>query len=132
GGAIAGLGTQFDYTITVTNVGERDVDGDEPVTVTDELPDGLTYVSGPEGCAAEGPTVTCSVDPVALTAGASVVLVLTVSVDEDAEPGVRVNLASVTTEDDLAPTDGTCETDTNNIDCEETPVVHGSLAGEKS
>ncbi|WP_318255428.1 LPXTG cell wall anchor domain-containing protein [Agrococcus baldri] len=132
GGAIAGPGAQFDYTITVTNVGDRDVDGGEPVTVTDQLPAGLTYVSGPAGCAASGQTVTCSVNPLALTAGASVVLVLKVSVNADAEPGVRVNLATVTTEDDLAPTDGTCETDTNNIDCEETPLVSGSLAAEKS
>ncbi|WP_206447925.1 LPXTG cell wall anchor domain-containing protein [Agrococcus sp. KRD186] len=132
GGAMAEPGTTVDYTITVTNVGARDVDSDEPVTVVDELPAGLSFASGPEACTAEGQTVTCEVDPTAMTAGASVVLVLTVMVDADAPAGVYVNVATVTTEDDIVPEGADCDSESNNIDCDDTPIVIGMLTAEKS
>ncbi|QNP54976.1 DUF11 domain-containing protein [Tessaracoccus defluvii] len=123
-------GEQFDYTITVYNVGERDVDADEPVIVTDLLPEYLHFVSGPETCTAVGSTVTCTVDPADLPSGGEHMIVLTVEVDLAADPGVYVNKAVVETEDDPAPENPECPTvvqrsaqPENNVDCEETPVV---------
>ncbi|WP_345439734.1 hypothetical protein [Microbacterium gilvum] len=144
GGASAEAGQSFPYTITVANIGSRDVDADDPVTVTDVLPDGMVYVSGPEGCAADGQVVTCDVDPALLGAGESTQLVLTVMFEADALAGEYVNLAVVTTEDDPAPEEPTCPEPGaaaalaagalagNNVDCEPTPLVAGSLSAEKS
>jgi uncharacterized repeat protein (TIGR01451 family) len=64
--AVAG-GDPFDYTLTIDNVGTRDVDLDEPVTVVDELPAGLLWVEpAPAGCTIAGQTLTCDVDPALL------------------------------------------------------------------
>ena len=72
GGAVAMAGgPPFQYTITVTNVGRRDIDLGEPVTVTDDLPAGLVWVQpAPTGCTIAGQTLTCDIDPVLLTVGA--------------------------------------------------------------
>ncbi|MCB0968765.1 MAG: hypothetical protein KDB37_18170, partial [Ilumatobacter sp.] len=53
--AIAG-GAPFDYTITVQNVGTRDADLGEPITVVDELPLPLQWVSFPDNCEQAGQT----------------------------------------------------------------------------
>jgi uncharacterized repeat protein (TIGR01451 family)/LPXTG-motif cell wall-anchored protein/fimbrial isopeptide formation D2 family protein len=141
GGVTAEAGDEFDYTITVANTSGRDVDADDPVTVVDELPEGMAYVSGPKECTADGRTVTCELDPTQLTAGASVVLELTVRFEPDAPAGEYVNLAYVTTEDDPAPEEPECPevgdvavatVSAPNVDCEETPLVAGTLDAEKS
>ncbi len=51
-------GPAFDYTITVDNLGPRDANTGEPVTVTDQLPVGFDFVSYPTpSCTAAGQTV---------------------------------------------------------------------------
>ena len=128
--AIAG-GAPFDYTITVQNVGTRDADLGEPVTVVDELPLPLQWVSFPDNCVQAGQTLTCDIDPALMTAGGDpVVITATVSAPADAASGTYVNEASVTTEDDpVCEPIGDCEpppceeaASNNNIDCEPTPV----------
>ncbi len=57
---IAG-GDTFTYTITVDNLGPDDPSG--PVTVTDELPAGLVFVSFPANCNQAGQTLVCDIDP---------------------------------------------------------------------
>ena len=128
--AIAG-GAPFDYTITVQNVGTRDADLGEAVTVVDELPLPLQWVSFPDDCEQAGQTLTCDIDPALMTAGGDpVVITATVSAPADAASGTYVNEASVTTEDDpVCEPIGDCEpppceaaASNNNIDCEPTPV----------
>ncbi|WP_433676300.1 hypothetical protein [Microbacterium gorillae] len=137
GGLTAEAGTEFVYTITVTNVGQRDMD-DDVVTVTDRLPDHLVYVDGPESCTAVDAVVTCDIDPSTLTAGASITLELTVLFDADAPAGTYTNLAYVTTEDDSAPETPTCPEPEardagNNVDCTHTPLKPvTNLVGVKS
>ena len=140
GGAVATAGgAPFQYTITVTNVGGRDVELDEPVTVTDDLPAELVWVEpAPAGCTVAGQTLTCDVDPALLTVGAQPIeIVATVRVLPGVTATSVVNRAWVTTDDDpvcsrepctpaACPTpDGvTANADpTNNVDCEETPIV---------
>ncbi|MDX3386646.1 GEVED domain-containing protein [Streptomyces niveiscabiei] len=50
-------GSNVQYTIWANNGGPSDATG---VTVTDTLPAGMTYVSGPSNCSASGQTVTCT------------------------------------------------------------------------
>uniref|UniRef100_UPI0012E9E5E4 DUF11 domain-containing protein n=1 Tax=Microbacterium karelineae TaxID=2654283 RepID=UPI0012E9E5E4 len=132
--------TPFDFTLTVTNVGERDADLGEAVTVVDTLPAGLELLGASDGCAAEGAVVTCEIDPAALTIGASVELVLTVQFTGDAETGSVTNTAIVDTPDDPAPTDPECPADTaaaagvegNNVACDDAELVEGDLAATKA
>ncbi|MEZ5298189.1 MAG: hypothetical protein R2697_18545 [Ilumatobacteraceae bacterium] len=128
--AIAG-GAPFDYTITVQNVGTRDADVGEPVTVVDELPLPLQWVSFPDNCEQAGQTLTCDIDPTLMTVGADpVVITVTVRAPADAASGTYVNHVSVTTEDDpVCEPFGDCEpppceeaVNNNNVDCEPTPV----------
>ncbi len=129
GGASVKPGDELDYTITVRNVGTRDVDADEPVTVTDHLPEHVTFVSGPAGCAADGRTVVCDVDPALLPAGGETVIVLTVAFADDTPAGEVVNMAVVDTTDDPAPEEPVCpsgverRSSADNVDCEQTPVA---------
>ena len=58
--------TPFPYTITVQNVGPREVD-DETVTVVDDLPAAFEWVSpAPAGCTIDGQKLTCDVAPAGL------------------------------------------------------------------
>ncbi|MFN2414319.1 MAG: kelch repeat-containing protein, partial [Pyrinomonadaceae bacterium] len=100
-GAFAG-GANGAYTLTVSNVGTASAAG--PLTVTDTLPAGLSFVSGVgEGwnCSAAGQTVTCT-RASALAAGASTQIELTVAVGLAAVPSVT-NTASVAGPDDVNP-----------------------------
>ena len=74
---IAG-GDSFDYTITIQNVGGSNVSANAAVTVTDDLPAGLVFVSFPANSAQAGQTLTCSVDPADLDVygGSAVITVL--------------------------------------------------------
>ncbi|WP_110589871.1 DUF11 domain-containing protein [Microbacterium suaedae] len=124
--------TPFDFTLTITNVGERDADLDEPVTVTDTLPAGIELLSAPEGCEAADGIVSCELDPAALTVGGSVELVLTVQFTGDAETGSVTNIAVVDTPDDPAPADPDCTSESNNVDCDVAELVEGDLAASKA
>ncbi|MCB0966650.1 MAG: hypothetical protein KDB37_07425, partial [Ilumatobacter sp.] len=128
--AIAG-GAPFDYTITVQNVGTRDADLGEDITVVDELPLPLQWVSFPDNCEQAGQTLTCDIDPTLMTVGADpVVITVTVRAPADAASGTYVNHVSVTTLDDaVCEPFGDCEpppceeaVNNNNVDCEPTPV----------
>ncbi|MDX2381720.1 MAG: hypothetical protein QNM02_18425, partial [Acidimicrobiia bacterium] len=125
-------GAPFDYTITVTNIGDRDVDTGEPVTVVDTLPVGLTWVSFPASCVQASQELTCDLDPTDLTADASVVITVTVEADAGTAPGTYTNGVYVTTQDDPVCTpNGECTPppcgETNNVACEDTPVLDRSI-----
>ncbi len=150
GGVVAQAGgAAFPYTITVSNVGDRDADTDEPVTVTDVLPDAFQWVSFPDDptaspvCAQAGQELTCSIDPADLTAGATVEIVASVQALASTPAGTYTNKAWVTTDDDpicpasqeqpvltidaeldAAPCTPPCPEgeSSNNVDCENTPV----------
>lgn len=130
-GAQGAPGGRVHVAIVVSNAGGRDVDLDEPVTVTDVLPASLTYVDGPDGCSAAGGTVTCAVDPASLRAGASVELAIQLAIAPEAAAGTYESRASVTTEDDPVP-EGGCELPSDNIACTLTRVVRGLVTAQKS
>lgn len=93
GSAIAGTPTA--YQITVVNNGPSDNTG--PITVTDTLPAGLSYLSAnaPWVCAPSGLTVTCEL-PRGLVAGETApVLDLRVFVAASVDAGKLVNTATV-------------------------------------
>jgi uncharacterized repeat protein (TIGR01451 family) len=104
-GATPAPGEVFEYTLTVTNEGLRALDGDEPVYVSDTLPNSdLSWVA--EGldsrCSVDADdslTVNCELDPADVNDG-GVVLTLSVQVALDAEITEWVNQAWVSTEDD--------------------------------
>ncbi len=108
------VGGTVRYTLRVTNTGPTADPG--PITVTDELPAGLSYVTGAgEGwtCAAAAAVVCTRERP--LAAGASAEVVLEVAVSPAAYPSVR-NVASVD-----SPSEETDTTD--NQDDDVAPVV---------
>jgi large repetitive protein len=83
------VGRQGTYLLTVANPGPTATPG--PVTITDPLPDGLTYVSatGPGwNCSASGQKVTC-VRPGEFAVGATSSVTLTVLVGLAAVPSVQ-------------------------------------------
>lgn len=93
GAAVPGL--TFDYVLAVSNAGPSDVSGD--IVVTDELPDGLSFVaaSGGDWSCEAGPPVTCTL-PSPLTAEANAPeLRITVLVDPSAQ-GEITNVAGLT------------------------------------
>lgn len=97
------------YALTVTNVGPSATVGD--VTVTDELPEGLSFVAvEAEGweCGHEAGTVTCTTTQT-IAAGQTVPLTLTVDVAHDAADTVT-NVASVETDLDPRPENDTATT----------------------
>lgn len=84
------------YTLSITNVSSVATMG--AITVTDNLPNGLTYVSGTGtgwSCSAAGQLVTCT-NPGPLGAGANTRIALTVAVGSAAYPTVT-NTAMVST-----------------------------------
>jgi fimbrial isopeptide formation D2 family protein/uncharacterized repeat protein (TIGR01451 family) len=92
-------GTNAVYAISVTDNGPQDAAG--PITVTDDLPTGLTYVSSTSAggftCSATGQDVTCATpDDVGLPNGQAISLDLTVAVASDVTGSV-VNSATATT-----------------------------------
>ena len=105
----------FDYTITVTNVGERDVDLNEAVSVTDTLPAELIAVSGPDNCDVVGQIITCDLAPSDLAVGESVTFTLSVVFAEGTPAGTYTNTATVRTPDDNNPV--------NDTDTEDTPLL---------
>ncbi len=111
------------YTLTVSNLGPGHTT--DPITVTDTLPTGLTFVSGIGSgwtCSAALQVVTCT-NPGPLASGANSVITLTVSVGPEAAPNVT-NCASVSTPDDTNTN--------NNNDCDPTTVIGPDLAIQKN
>jgi len=93
------VGSDARYAITVENLGPTDDPG--PITVTDVLPAGLTFVSSPDdGVAVSGGTVTWTVPGIAL--GETVELTLVVHVGEAAYSSVT-NVVDVASESELTP-----------------------------
>ncbi len=84
-------GQEFAYFINVSNTGGADCTG---VTVTDDLVEGVTFVSCSDGCTNSGQRVTFSVGT--LTGGASKTLRITVRVT--APSGTLPNAADITTD----------------------------------
>ncbi|MET4098777.1 putative repeat protein (TIGR01451 family) [Agrococcus sp. UYP10] len=126
GGAAPANGGAFDLTIGVHNLGARDVDLDEPVTVLAAAPVGAVVTAVPGGCSASAGIVTCGVDPAALAAGAGVVLSIALRFDAGATAGAFGTVASVSTEDDPAPVPAACGA-SNNVDCEQTELRYPTL-----
>ena len=128
--ATAGQQTPFQYTITVVNVGEGEVNLADTVTVVDDLPDAFEWVApAPSGCSINGQQLTCSIPAASVRpAGTTAVIVATARVKAGAVAGNFDNRAYVTTPDDAVTAPPPC-TDTeavaadNNVDCETTPVV---------
>ncbi|WP_339754210.1 DUF7507 domain-containing protein [Algoriphagus aquimarinus] len=89
-------GGDFSYKITVSNTGQSDATS---LSITDALPDGLTFISADNGGTNNGGTVTWSVPT--LVAGASIDLILNVMVNADVIGGTQIsNLALVFSTDD--------------------------------
>ncbi len=113
---VAVAGQNLAFTLTVTNHGESDSPG--PVTVTDTLPTGMSYVSGTGSgwsCGANGQDVTCT-HAAGLAAGATAPITLTVALASDAGPATLTNSANVTgTAPDPNPA--------NNTDTDDVPVT---------
>ena len=102
------VGTNGVYTITVTNTGTLNTTGG--LTVTDNLPNGLGFVSGTGtgwSCTATGQTVTCT-QPAILAPAQTSVLTLTVSVAAPAVPAVT-NVATVSTPGDQVASNNTAQ-----------------------
>ena len=128
--ATAGQQTPFPYTITVTNIGEGEVNPADAVTVVDDLPDAFEWVApAPAGCTINGQQLTCSIPAASLRpAGTAATIVATARVAPGAVAGTFDNRAYVTTPDDPVTAPPPC-TDTdavaadNNVDCEPTDVI---------
>jgi uncharacterized repeat protein (TIGR01451 family) len=75
----AAPGTQFTYSIVVTNLGPATATG---VTVTDDLPAGVTFVSATpsQGNCTGTTTVTCDLGTIAQGGGAQIALLVTKNV----------------------------------------------------
>jgi len=111
------VGSAATYVLTVTNHGPTADPG--PVTLTDELPAGLTFdTARGADCAAEGRTVTCTVD--GLGVGESVEVRLTVLVGDGVGDTVT-NTATVTS--DATDTDPTNDTASVTVDVERRPLA---------
>lgn len=127
-------GAPFDYTITVDNLGPRDAEVSDDVTVTDRLPAGLHFVSFPDNCTAAGQTLTCLIDSADLqVTDPPVVLTVTAAAGPDAGHGVYTNVAFVNTPDDPACLGEGCvpacdpEVVNNNVACATTDVVRDAV-----
>ena len=127
-------GAPFDYTITVDNLGPRDAEVTDNVTVSDQLPAGLDFVSFPDNCSAAGQTLTCLIDSADLqVADPPVVLTVTAAAGPDADSGTYTNLAFVDTPDDPACLGEGCvpvcdpQVVNNNVACVDTDVIRDAV-----
>jgi uncharacterized repeat protein (TIGR01451 family) len=93
GPATGTVGSNYNYTLSVSNTGVAPTSG--VMTVTDVLPSGLTFVSGSGNgwsCVANGQTVTCTTSSSVLPASSASVINLTVT---PTQTGSFNNTASV-------------------------------------
>ena len=111
------VGQQGTYTLRVRNA-PRGGPTTEPITVTDTIPTGLTFVSATGTnwtCSAAGQSLTCTYNGPALAPGEfAPTITLRVNVTSAAAPGVT-NTATVATAGDT--------NDRNNTDSNNTPVL---------
>jgi uncharacterized repeat protein (TIGR01451 family)/fimbrial isopeptide formation D2 family protein len=105
-------GETYTYTLTVENGGNQDESG---ILVTDELPDGLSFVSASDGGSHAAGVV--SWPAFALAGGGSTTRTVTVTVDAPAAAGVDafVNEAAVTSPNDANPQNNS-DQDTDVLD----------------
>lgn len=93
GPATTTQGTDFSYTLVITNTGTAATSG--AINVTDALPAGLSFVSGSGGgftCSAVGQDVTCTSSSVIASNNGIATITLTVN---PTTTGVKANTASV-------------------------------------
>ncbi|MFE9254200.1 hypothetical protein [Streptomyces sp. NPDC006879] len=99
-------GQEYEYEVRTTNKGPSDA---RNVTITDTLPDGLTYVSSADPCAASGQSVSCG--PLArLVPGGEVVWTFKVKLDAAYEgdgSDLRNTATSTSASTDPEPADNT-------------------------
>ena len=124
-------GSAFDYTITVDNLGPRDATASDSVTVTDQLPAGLVFVTLPANCSTALQTLTCMLAVADLqVADPPVVLAVTVRVSADTASGTYTNIAYVNTPGDPACIGNSCvpvcDSASNNVACAATDVIRQS------
>jgi uncharacterized repeat protein (TIGR01451 family) len=125
--AIAG-GAPFSYTLTVTNVGG--ISTGEPVTVTDVLPTGFVWNTPNEDPGSRcdvpvGQTITCTLPAGAVDAAgesSSITLSAKAPATTAANAAGLENLSFVDSPLDPAPEEPDCDSTSNNVDCELTPV----------
>lgn len=120
------VGQPGTYTLTVHNDGPTPDPG--PIAVTDELPTGLTFVSGTaEGwtCAAEAQLVTCDREG-DFAVDETEVITLKVDVDAKAYPSV-INTAIVTTPSDDTDPEDNSSTITTPVDGSAVLTIDKSL-----
>jgi uncharacterized repeat protein (TIGR01451 family) len=108
-------GATITYTLTASNHGDATA---TVVQVTDQLPSGVTFVSGDAGCSAAGGLVTCTVGEIG--AGASLDVDITVTV-EQTFCGSIVNTAAVSASNESAEVTGNNSSNqvTNTVGCDE-------------
>ena len=112
------VGNQAGYTLSVANNGPSSSAG--PITVTDTLPAGLTFVSGTAtgwSCSAIGQDITCT-HAGALASGASSDITVTVDVDASVASVIDNTATVAGTTQDPDPTNNTSTVQTNT-----TPTV---------
>jgi uncharacterized repeat protein (TIGR01451 family)/LPXTG-motif cell wall-anchored protein len=128
-GLVKIAGNNFNYRITVDNLGPRDARANEVITVTDRLPVGFEFALPlPGGCTSLGQELTCSLDPTALqVADPEVVIIVSVHARADATSGTYTNIAYVDTVEDPACVGQNCVpvcgAPTNNIACATTQII---------
>ena len=122
-GSDAVAGTNYTYTLEVTNLGPSDSSG---ATVTDTLPAHWQFVASSNascsGNGADPETVTCTVGP--LVSGAATSFTITVAVPSNAVPGTVTNTAHVQA-NEPDPNSG------NDTDSETTDVVRQDGSGDR-
>lgn len=107
------VGSNGAFTLDVANAGPSDA---STATVTDVLPNGLTYVSAAgASCNSAGQTVTCEIGP-SVSSGQSVPITLTVAVDPDVTATSLANTASVASATPDPDTSNNSDGDTVTID----------------
>ena len=124
GGASFTVGGTGSYTIDVTNNGPDDVT--DTITVTDNLPSGLSFVSGTGGswsCGAAGQAVTCTHPALATPNAGAAYPTLTLNVDVDAGPGGSFYSNTATVSLPAANPQSFDNVSGNNSDTETTPVI---------
>jgi large repetitive protein len=118
------VGTSRAYTLRVGNVGSQPTEGD--TVVTDELPDGLTYVNATGSgwsCGAVDNDVTCTRTAAIASGATAPAITVQVQVGPDAYPGLT-NVASVDNQED--------RNDANDSASDPTTVIGADLALTKS
>lgn len=107
-------GPSFTYSLDLSNNGPDAATG---ITVTDALPDGLTFESvtiGTGSCSETGGVVTCGI--ASLASGASTSIAIVVVPDVVAEPTTVVNTATVTAEEEDPVPGNNASTATSTVD----------------